>query len=178
LSDTLQSRTILETPRLILQTWSAGDLHPAYEIFRDAEVMLNIGDGRPFDLERTAEFLRWVEEYENTNGYCRWKVVNKSDGKILGSCGFALLEESKEVDLGYLLRRDAWGNGFATEAVRACMRYGFRNLKFREIIAMTGLENITSRRVLEKAGFIVRGRELFKGEEALVYVAADPKKSL
>jgi [ribosomal protein S5]-alanine N-acetyltransferase len=173
-----QNKTILETPRLILRTWSADDLHPAYEIFRDPGVMQNIGDGKPFDLQRTAEFLSWVENYENDNGFCRWKVVNKSDGEILGSCGFALLEDSHEVDLGYLLRRDAWGHGFATEAVRACMRYGFRNLGFREIIAMTGLENMASRRVLEKAGFSVRGREILKGEEALVYVAADPKKSL
>lgn len=140
--------------------------------------MQHIGNGKPFDLQRTAEFLSWAEKYENDNGFCRWKVVNRSSGEILGSCGFALLENSNEVDLGYLLRRDAWGKGFATEAVRACMHYGFRNLGFREIIAMTGLENMASRRVLEKAGFIVQGRKILKGEEALVYVAVGPTKSL
>lgn len=137
--------------------------------------MKYIGDGKPFDLQRTAAFLSWAEKYESDNGFCRWKVVNRSSGEILGSCGFAVLENSNEVDLGYLLRRDAWGNGFATEAVRACMRYGFRNLGFREIIAMTGPENMASQRVLEKAGFIVRGREILQNEEALVYVAADSK---
>ncbi len=110
-------------------------------------------------------------EYQNENGFCRWAVLEKSSGKIIGSCGFAVLEDSNEIDLGYLFAKDCWGKGFATEAARECIGYGFKNLNFREIIAITDLDNFASQNVLEKVGFKERGVESFKNKECLVYLA-------
>jgi len=73
------------------------------------------------------------------------------------------------------LARKFWGEGLATEAAAACLKYGFENLDFREIIAMTDLENVASQKVLEKIGFAQRGIELFNGEETLVYLAKNSK---
>lgn len=169
-----ENQTILETPRLILQTWSIDDLHPALEIFRDADVMRYIGSGEPFTLDRTREFLIWVEKYQAENGFCRWKVIESSSGQIIGSCGFARPEGLRDIELGYVMRRASWGKGFATEAAEACMHHGFNNLRFREIIALTDPENTASRRVLEKIGFRERGNEIYKGHNTLVYAAVAP----
>ncbi len=147
---------ILETERLILRTWTYKDAEAMFEICRDAEVMLHIGDRKPYEsVEKAKEFLNWAVLYQKKNGFCRWAVIEKSSGKIIGSCGFAR-REMEEVELGYLFAREKWGNGFATEAARACLKYGFENLGFTKLIALTDVDHIKSQNVLEKIGFTPR----------------------
>ncbi|MDQ3799942.1 MAG: GNAT family N-acetyltransferase [Acidobacteriota bacterium] len=163
---------ILETERLILRHWSVADADALFEICRDAEVMRYIGTRKPYATRAEAEkFLHWAVAYQKENGFCRWAVVEKASGKIIGSCGFAYPHGMPEIELGYLFDRAVWGKGFATEAARACLDYGFGKLGFREIIAITDLENIASQKVLEKIGFTQRGVENIDGEDALVYLA-------
>ena len=162
---------ILETERLILQTWTLEDSEEFLKICSDAEVMNFIGDGKPYNLEQANKFLIWAENYQRENGFCRWKVLEKVSGEIVGSCGFVRLRETGEIELGYLLARKFWGKGFATEAARGCLQFGFGKLGFREIIALTDLENVASRNVLEKIGFIKRGIEVYNEEKSLVYLA-------
>ncbi|HEX8735010.1 MAG TPA: GNAT family N-acetyltransferase [Pyrinomonadaceae bacterium] len=163
---------ILETERFILRDWSLEDAAEMFEICRDAEVMRYIGTGKPYKTVDEAEkFLQWAVAYQKENGFCRWAVVEKASGKIVGSCGFAYPHGTPEVELGYLFGRDVWGKGFATEAARAALDYGFEKLGFREIIAITDLENTASQRVLEKIGFAQRGVEKIDGEDNLVYLA-------
>lgn len=161
-----------------MRTWTQADLGALFEIMRDARVMRYLADGKPFTLEQTEEFLIWAENYQRENGFCRWKVIEKSSGETIGSCGFARPHGTDEIELGYLLAQKHWGKGFATEAAEASKIYGFKNLGFREIIAMTDLENAASRKVLEKIGFAKRGIEIFKDEETLVYLAANPENNL
>ena len=164
------AQTIIETKRLVLRKWSNADRNELFEILRDAEVSRNIGDGKPYTPEKTDEFLVWVEKYERENGFCRWAVVEKSSSEIIGSCGFARLCDTHEIDLGYLFARKHWGKGYATEIAEAALEYGFNNLGFREIIALTALDNIASQKVLKKIGFTKRGIEIFGGEENLVFI--------
>lgn len=161
---------ILETKRLLLRKWTAADADALFEIMRDAEVVRYIADGKPFTMEKVLEFLAWAESCERENGVCRWKVVEKSSGEIIGSCGFARPHGTEEIELGYLFARRAWGKGYATEIAGATADYGFKNLGFREIIAITDVENTASQKVLEKIGFRARGIEIFNGEESLVYI--------
>lgn len=163
---------ILETERLILRHWTLADTQAMFEICRDAEVMRYIGTGKPYTSPDEAEkFLRWAIEYQKENGFCRWAAVEKASEKIVGSCGFAYPHGTPEVELGYLFHRAFWGKGFATEAARAVLNYGFEKLGFREIIAITDLQNTASQRVLEKIGFTQRGIENINGDESLVYLA-------
>jgi [ribosomal protein S5]-alanine N-acetyltransferase len=166
-----QMTKILETERLILQTWAFADAEALFEIMSDAEVARYIGDGKPFSREKVSEFLNWAENYQRENGFCRWKVIEKSSGEIIGSCGFARPHGTSEIELGYLFAKKYWGRGFATEAARAALAYGFEKLNFAEIIALTDLENVASQKVLEKIGLTRRGIEIFQGEESLVYLA-------
>ena len=163
---------ILETERLILRTWTFDDEADLFAICSNAEVMRYIGTGEPYTQRKEAnEFLRWAVNYQNENGFCRWAVLLKETSEIIGSCGFACPHGTKEIELGYLLARAFWGKGYATEAAKSCLKYGFEKLQFREIIALTDLENIASQRVLNKIGFARRGIEIFGGEETLVYLA-------
>lgn len=163
---------ILETTRLILQTWTLADAENLFEICRDDEVMKYVGTGKGYKTLKEAEdFLCWAADYQTKNGFCRWKIIKKSSGEIIGSCGFARPHGTEEIELGYLLARKHWSKGFATEAAEACLHFGFNKLDFREIIAMTDLENAASQRVLEKIGFAKRGIEIYNGEENLVYLA-------
>lgn len=166
---------ILETRRLILRTWRLNDAPELFEICADAEVMKYLGTGKPYEtIEQANEFLRWAIDYQKENNFCRWAVILKENREIVGSCGFARPHGTTEIELGYLLARKFWAMGLATEAANASLKYGFENLNFREIIAMTDLENVASQKVLEKIGFAQRGIETFNGEENLVYLVKNP----
>lgn len=164
------NETILETKRLALRKWTNADCDALYEILRDAPVARFIADGKPFTREEVKEFLAWAERYERANGFCRWKVIEKSSGATIGSCGFARPFDSDEIELGFLFAQNRWGRGFASEIAAAAVDYGFKKLGFHEIIAMTDLENTASQKVLEKIGFVSRGIEAIGGEKSLVYV--------
>ena len=164
-------KTILETERLILRNWTDADCDALFEILQDAEVVRHIDDRRPFSREKTRQFLDSMKKYERENEFCRWKVIEKSSGEIVGTCGFGRIAETNEIELGYLFRQKSWGKSYATEIAEAATIYGFNKLGFREIIALTDLENAGSQKVLEKIGFAKRGIEIYKGEENLVYLA-------
>jgi RimJ/RimL family protein N-acetyltransferase len=173
-----KNQQILDTDRLILEVWTQADADALFEIMRDARVMRYLAGGKPFTFEEVKDFLIWAENYQAENKFCRWKVIEKSSGDVIGSCGFARPQGTDEVELGYLLAQKHWGKGFGTEAAAACKLYGFGKLGFREIIAMTDLENFASQKVLEKIGFARRGVEIYGGEETLVYRATNPENNL
>jgi len=148
---------ILETERLILRTWTYADDERLFEICSDAETMLHIGDRQPYEsIEAAREFLNWAVPYQLKMGFCRWAVIEKQSGEIIGSCGFAF-RDMEEVEIGYLFAREVWGKGFATEAARACLKYGFDKIGFETIIGLTDLDHEKSQNVLRKIGFRERG---------------------
>ena len=168
---------ILETERLILRTWTFKDADELFEICREPEVMLRIGDRKPYEtVEKAKEFLNWAVSYQKENGFCRWAIIEKSSGKIIGSCGFAR-REMEEVELGYLFAREKWGKGFATEAAGACLKYGFENIGLTKIIALTDADHTKSQKVLEKIGFTPRGIEKTEDGDDLVFEIADQSKT-
>ena len=167
---------ILETDRLLLRTWTIDDAPKLFDICSDALVMKYLATGKPYaSVEEAVEFLRWAENYQKENGFCRWAVLLQDTKEIVGSCGFARPHGTEEIELGYLLAQKFWGKGLATEAAGACLQYGFDKLKFNEVIAITDLENVSSQRVLEKIGFTKRGIEEINGEENLIYLAKNSK---
>jgi RimJ/RimL family protein N-acetyltransferase len=166
---------ILETDRLYLRTWEPNDAERVFEICSDAEVMNHIGTRKPYQsVDEARRFIEWVIGYEKENGFSRWAVVLKENQTIVGSCGFARLQKSGEIDFGYLFAREVWGRGIATEAARACLDYGFEKLGLTEVIALTDFDHVASQRVLEKAGFAFRGIEPSDGADDKVYVAKNP----
>lgn len=168
---------ILETERLILRAWTYADAERMFEICSDAETMLHIGDRKPYEsIEAAREFLNWAVPNQLKMGFSRWAVIEKESGEIIGSCGFGFRNMS-EVELGYLFDRKVWGKGFATEAARACLEYGFNKIGFEKILALTDLDHEKSKNVLRKIGFRERGVEKSKkGDVELVFEITNQDK--
>jgi RimJ/RimL family protein N-acetyltransferase len=142
----------IETNRLRLRAFTPDDLDALYLVFGDPEVMTYITGGKPRTKEATlAGLLRTIEGWQN-RGFGLWAVAEKDSGHVIGYCGLIFLDETTEIELAYGLAKSSWGKGFATEAARASLRYGFEELKLERIVAVVNPQNIPSQRVLEKLG--------------------------
>lgn len=139
----------LETERLVLRRFSEADVDHLFALHNDPDVMRFLTGGElisryEVECEYRARFAG--------NGY--WAAVARTSGEFLG--WFALHptadREPDEVELGYRLRKVAWGQGYATEGSRALIEKGFRELGARRIWGQTMAVNLASRRVMEKAG--------------------------
>jgi ribosomal-protein-alanine N-acetyltransferase len=150
----------IETPRLLIRPFenTTDDIAAMHRLFSDPEVVKYIGGELSDTIEKTAErVMRWIRSQQQF-GYSCWAVTEKSSGETIGNCGLFPLEwEGPDVEIGYDFRRDCWGQGYATEAARACLNYGFNNLDLDYIVAVAFPENIASIRVLEKIGMTRRG---------------------
>lgn len=159
---------IIETPRLLLRAFDLSDASGFHAMNADAEVLRYTGD-EPFANVAAAEaFLRAYDHYQK-HGYGRWTVLRKADHAYLGFCGLRYDPDLEETDLGFRLPREYWGQGYATEAARACVQYGFESLGLKTIVGRARRENLASIRVLEKAGFVYWKDFLFDGVYPGVY---------
>ncbi|ORT54899.1 GNAT family N-acetyltransferase [Streptomyces sp. CB03238] len=139
----------LETPRLVLRTVTEHDLDDVVALDNDPEVMRYVNGGRPASREEVrAGSLRRLM------GRGFWAAEARVTGEWLGWFSLEPLEGEGEgvVELGYRLRRAAWGRGYATEGSRALIDKGFRELGVRRVTANTMTVNAGSRRVMEKCG--------------------------
>jgi RimJ/RimL family protein N-acetyltransferase len=146
----------LETERLVLRRFTDADLDLLVDLDSDPEVMRYITGGRPTSPEELRDevlpaFLRYYERFPS---YGFWAAVEKASGQFLGWFHLRPPEGASpdEPELGYRLRRSAWGKGYATEGARALVRMAFTELGARRVYAETMAVNRGSRRVMEKAG--------------------------
>ena len=162
---------ILETPRLQLRRLTLTDVDDLFGIWGDAETMRFY----PQPLERAALdewFARQFKRYDD-DGIGLWAVMRKSDGAFIGDCGLLIQEVDGvlETEVSYHTNKQFWGQGYAPEAARGCMKYGFNQLKRERIISMIRPENTPSRRVAEKNGLRIEKELFWHGYQHLVYVA-------
>jgi RimJ/RimL family protein N-acetyltransferase len=143
----------LETDRLVLRELTPDDADDIVELDSDPAVMLYINGGRPTPrAEIEDEILPfWLAFYDHDHGYGFWAAVEKSTGEFLGWFHYRP-QTTDAVELGYRLRRSAWGKGYATEGCRALIHKGFTDLGVERVYAETMVVNTASRRVMEKAG--------------------------
>jgi RimJ/RimL family protein N-acetyltransferase len=152
----------LETERLTLRRFTETDVDSLVELDSDPEVMrfLNGGIPTPRDLIEREILPRFLGYYERYNGYGVWATIEKATEAFVGWFGFRLPDGSGPdvVELGYRLRRAAWGKGYATEGARALIHKGFTELGVERVIATTFEHNTDSRRVMEKLGMTLLRR--------------------
>jgi len=146
----------LETERLVLRRFTADDVDHLVDLDGDPEVMRFLTGGKATPREEIANdilpsFLRY---YERFAGYGFWAAIERSSGAFLGWFHFRPHEGGPldEPELGYRLRRSAWGKGYGTEGSRALIHKGFTALGADRVTAQTMVINSASRRVMEKAG--------------------------
>ncbi|MFZ0136646.1 MAG: GNAT family N-acetyltransferase [Candidatus Sulfotelmatobacter sp.] len=160
---------IIETPRLILREFSADDVDALGLVLCDAETMRFYP--APLDRHGVEDWIaRNLRRYA-TDGHGLWAVVLKATGELIGDCGLTVqpVNGIDEIEIGYHVRRDQWGQGLATEAARACRDYGFARLPVDHIISLIRPENLPSRRVAEKNGMAIWKDVMRKNIPHLVY---------
>lgn len=154
----------VQTPRLLLRSLALPDEAALTHLFGDAEVM-RFGDG-PQSPEWVQAWLRRALASYERRGYGPWGVVEKNSGDLIGYCGlfdYPDINGRPEVEIGYRLACAYWGQGYATEAVRATRDYAFDALGLTRLIALIDPANIASIRVAEKAGLRYEADALLPG---------------
>jgi RimJ/RimL family protein N-acetyltransferase len=147
----------LDTERLLLRRFTVADVDDLVELDSDPEVMRFLTNGRPTPREKIERetLPRIIRDYERLRGLGRMAAIERSTGAFLGWIGLDPPESGgpdDELELGYRLRRSAWGRGYATEGSLALIRRAFDEFGVRRIWAQTMAVNLASRRVMEKAG--------------------------
>jgi RimJ/RimL family protein N-acetyltransferase len=154
---------VLESKRLLFRSHTADDLDAFCAMEADAEVRRYVG-GAPRTRE-VAEQRFWERAMHPVEDrLAMWATVLKADGRYIGRCGIypSIRGEERvagEAVLGFYLARQFWGQGFASEAGRAFVEFGFRELRLERIVTSVQVGNTASVHVLEKLGFVVTGHE-------------------
>ena len=167
---------MIETERLILRPMTAADFDSIFRLFSDPKVMAAF-DQRPLTIKQTQ---KWFDDnllHQKKHGYSLFAAVLKQDHAIIGNCGLTHyeIEEKHELEIGYDLHSDYWGQGIATEAATAVRDYAFYSLKKPRLIGLARQTNLASQRVLEKIG-MHREKELIL-REVSYYLFSSAKSS-
>lgn len=143
----------LQTERLVLREFRAEDVEDVHEYASDAEVVRHMAWG-PNDQEATRQFVhrKLLEQREEPRRVWDLAVVERDSDRVIGSCGLRMDEEGGQAALGYCYRRDMWGQGLATEAALAVLRFAFEEMDLHRVSATCDARNVSSARVLEKLG--------------------------
>ena len=166
--------TILETTRLRLRELAPGDLDFMAEMLADAEVM------RYYPKRLTRELSTdWIDRQiarYRTDGYGLWLAEERDSDKPLGQVGLHRqhINGADECEVGYLIHRPYWRQGFATEGALACRDYAFKTLHMPRVISLVRPENAASQGVARNLGMDVIGRAPHGGYECLVFAVKNP----
>jgi ribosomal-protein-alanine N-acetyltransferase len=149
----------IETPRLILRQWKETDHRPFIQLNMDRDVMEFFPSisTKAKTLAQIERFTRHIIQY----GYGFFAVERKDNHQFIGFTGLSHPGFESHftpcVEIGWRLNKANWNNGFATEAAKACLEYGFTTLGLDEIYSFTSVHNIRSERVMKKIGMIKVG---------------------
>ncbi len=144
--------TQLETPRLWLRPLALTDLEDLAAIYSDPEVMRYRLLSQPASRKQTQESLKSYLAHWEQHGFGRWATIYKVNRQLIGHCGLEYLADLNEVEVNYLLARQYWRQGLATEAALTLIRYGLQTLQLKRLVAIAKPENLASLRVMEKTG--------------------------
>ena len=158
---------MIETPRLLLYRPTNDDMLILENLWRDERVRKFLGGIISDDRikQKVVELQNHWDQYQ----FGRCAVFDKVAKKIIGLCGLHHSEDFKDgIELSYIFFPEFWKKGFAREAAKACIDYGFHTLKLKQIIAITQKANIKSRQLLQTIGMeYIRSFELFNAQQCM-----------
>jgi [ribosomal protein S5]-alanine N-acetyltransferase len=140
-----------QTERLVLREFASADAAGFFELNADPHVLRYTGDAPFRDIAAAQAFIEAYDAYTR-HGFGRWSVYERESGDYIGFCGLAYRADRDEVDVGFRLRRDCWGRGYATEAASAALRLGFERFGLTRIVGRAMRDNAASHQVLRKLG--------------------------
>ena len=149
-----QTQYIFKSERLGFRTWKEGDVRQLAAINADSKVMEYFP--KPLSFDETHAFIKRLQNHNTENGYTYFAVEVLKRKELIGFIG--LLHQCFEsdftpaTDIGWRLKKSAWGKGYATEGAERCLAYAFRDLKLEKVIATCPLVNKKSEKVMKKIG--------------------------
>ncbi|HYI64284.1 MAG TPA: GNAT family N-acetyltransferase [Allosphingosinicella sp.] len=146
----------IETKRLILRDWREDDVEPFIRHTNTAAVMRWLGGVKPRrEMEQVvrSRMMHWQDE----RGFTFWAVERRADGELLGFCGIKLADGEGcaflgAYEIGWRLREDAWGQGYAKEAATATLDFAFNRLGAERVVAVTFVGNEPSWGLMKRLG--------------------------
>lgn len=149
---------ILETERLFLREFNIDDTDAVYEYSGSAENTEYL-DWGPCSREKADSFVksRLVSQIEEPRKIYDFAVCLKSTGKLIGSMCLVIKGDGMQADLGYILNKDHWGMGYATEAAKAFLSFAFLSLDLHRVSAKCDAENAASESVMKRLGMRFEG---------------------
>jgi RimJ/RimL family protein N-acetyltransferase len=149
---------------MVLRQWSAADREAFADMNADPDVMAHYP--RTLTRDESDRVLDRLTAHVDRHGFGMWAAERRSDGRLLGFVGLQHVpfeaHFTPAVEIGWRLRKDAWGNGYATEAARACVAYAFGELGLDELLAMARPGNLPSLRVMDRLGMRRDPRDDFR----------------
>lgn len=143
-----------ETKRLIFRDWNQKDLNEFRMMNKDTRVMEYFT--KTLTEEETDQFYNRIQEEFRTYGYGLYAVEARQNSDFIGFIGFHWANFASQftpcIEIGWRLKYEAWGNGYATEGAKACLEYGFETLGFNKINSFTSKINTPSENVMKKIG--------------------------
>ncbi|GII59900.1 N-acetyltransferase [Planotetraspora thailandica] len=147
---------MFETSRLILRQPTEDDLDPLAAVNADPRVMRFIGNGTVRSRQQTADGLARARQEWDERGHGMFSVVIRESGRFAGWVALTepafLPEILPAVEIGWRLGHEFWGRGYATEAARVALRFGFTSCGLERIVSIRHVDNDASKRVMDKLG--------------------------
>ncbi len=141
-----------ETERLRIREIIDLDIDNLYNLLSDSELMKYCSGS--LNYKQTQKWLESIKKYYKKIGYDYWAVIDKETGEFIGQLGVIQQEVDDEwLDcIAFMICKDKWGKGYATEGARGCIKYGLEVLKLKKIYATVEEGNTASKTVLKKIG--------------------------
>jgi ribosomal-protein-alanine N-acetyltransferase len=156
--DLFDTFPILHTPALCLRELRDEDSPAMFELFRDPEATRYHSLETMTELANARQVVAELRERYRLRTGIRWAITHATSTEVLGSIGLKDIDTHEQrATTGYDLRRSVWGRGHATEALRAVVEFGHQHVGLERIDALVMLDNVSSVRVLTKAGFVEEG---------------------
>lgn len=157
---------ILETERLVFRPFTTDDFSLLAELHSDPQVQRYIGGmWTPEEVQRRLDYYM---SQQGELGWSKWKAYLKADGSFVGRAGVSVDLHTGEPELGYSFARRAWGHGLASETARAIVAWMWANTALDAITAFAVVDNLASRRALEKVGMTFVGED-WRHEDRCAY---------
>jgi RimJ/RimL family protein N-acetyltransferase len=168
-------KTLFQSERLLFREFTLDDAELLYELNSDPDVTKYVHEP-PTTKENAPEILQNIilPQYKLKLG--RWAVHIKYTEEFIGWAGLKYISDRDEIDLGYRFKKQYWGKGYATEAAKTCISYGFIHLNLERIVAQAHVENVASLKVIQKCGMKFLREDFVDGTPVKVYELLNQSK--
>ncbi|HEX7029539.1 MAG TPA: GNAT family N-acetyltransferase [Gammaproteobacteria bacterium] len=165
----------MESERLKLRPFVAGDLDSLHALWTDPDVRRHLWDNRQLGRDDTAAIIEQSAALHRDEAAGLWAVERREEPGLIGFGGYWYFGEPRELQILFGLRPEHWGMGLATELAQCLIHYGFQTLQLARVTGATDRANVSSQRVMEKAGMRFLERVRSRTHDLMYYAIDRPE---